>query len=69
MKKIMAWLLILILALTWNGCSSEPSALDQLKEKYAHPLDVMRLPLPDKPSQEKEKTPRPDQPQALEAQE
>ena len=68
MKKIKALLLILILALTWNGCSSEPSALDHLKEKYAHPLDVMRLPLPDKPSQEKEKTPRPDPPQALEAQ-
>jgi len=42
--KILTYILILMMALAWNGCSSEPSAINQLRNEYDNRLDGLRLP-------------------------
>jgi general secretion pathway protein D len=61
MIRTWACIFTLMMAFLWNSCSSKPTAIEQLKTEYTHPVDAMRL--PDRPGQEKEKLPRSDQPQ------
>ena len=42
--KTLTYVLILMMALAWNGCSSEPSAINQLRNEYDNRLDALRLP-------------------------
>jgi general secretion pathway protein D len=44
MKRPLALLLTFIFAITWNGCSSDQTALEQLQKTYHEPIDAMRLP-------------------------
>jgi len=66
MMRTLAFLLILMIGFVWNGCSSEPSAIDQLKSAYRNPVDAMRL--PPQPGPRGESRPQSNEPPAPEVQ-
>ncbi len=63
--RAIVFTLILTIALVWNGCSSEPSAIDKLKSAYKNPVNTLRLPPRPVP---RERTPLSVEPRASEAQ-
>jgi len=42
--RTLAYILILMMALAWSSCSTEPSAIDQLKNRYDERINALRLP-------------------------
>jgi len=42
--RTLAYILILLMAFAWSSCSTEPSALDQLKSRYDDRINALRLP-------------------------
>ncbi len=63
MMRTLAYILILMMAIAWNGCSSEPSAIDRLKKGYDDRINGLRLPV--RPDPGGKETPKPDQTQNL----
>ncbi len=67
MMRTLAYILILMMAFAWNGCFSEPSAIDRLKKGYEDRINGLRLPARADPGGKE--TPKPDQTQNLPTQE
>ena len=44
MKKLSVYTFLLMIGFLWNGCSSEPTAFEQLKKEYQKPIDAMHFP-------------------------
>lgn len=62
--RALAIILILTMGVMWNGCSSKPSAIEQLTNSYKDPVDSLRL--PPKPSPKGKRTHMPDDSQGAE---
>ena len=49
MMRILTFILMVSMVTVWNGCSKDPSAIDQLTQNSAQRVDEMRLPTPPSP--------------------
>ena len=65
--KTLIYILILMMALAWHGCSSNPSAISKLRKDYDNQINALRLPA--QPGSKEKEAPLTDPIQALPTQE